>query len=48
VTSPAAAPRRASRRPEWAGRNYTLLTAAAIITNLGSHGALIAAAVSSV
>jgi MFS family permease len=44
VTSPAAAPRRASRRPEWAGRNYTLLTAAAIITNLGSHGALIAAA----
>ncbi|MGW0468259.1 MFS transporter [Streptomyces sp. NPDC003027] len=33
-----------SRRPEWAGRNYVLLTAAAIITNLGTHGALIAAA----
>ncbi|MFE3764599.1 MFS transporter [Streptomyces sp. NPDC059104] len=32
------------RRPEWAGRNYTLLTGAAVITNLGSHGALIAAA----
>ncbi|MEV0321721.1 MFS transporter [Streptomyces sp. NPDC050658] len=34
----------AARRPAWAGRNYTLLTAAAIVTNLGSHGALIAAA----
>ncbi|WP_274555667.1 MFS transporter [Streptomyces spiramyceticus] len=44
MTSPAAAPRRISRRPEWAGRNYTLLTAAAIVTNLGTHGALIAAA----
>ncbi|MCB5168669.1 MFS transporter [Streptomyces bambusae] len=32
------------RRPSWAGRNYTLLTAAAVVTNLGSHGALIAAA----
>ncbi|MEV7523786.1 MFS transporter [Streptomyces sp. NPDC091371] len=32
------------RRPEWAGRNYTLLTSAAVVTNLGSHGALIAAA----
>lgn len=32
------------RRPSWAGRNYTLLTGAAVITNLGSHGALIAAA----
>ncbi|MFJ6573645.1 MFS transporter [Streptomyces sp. NPDC091292] len=32
------------RKPSWAGRNYTLLTAAAIVTNLGSHGALIAAA----
>ncbi|WP_371679795.1 MFS transporter [Streptomyces sp. NBC_01276] len=32
------------RRPEWAGRNYTLLTGAAVITNLGSHGALVAAA----
>ncbi|KOU40865.1 MFS transporter [Streptomyces sp. WM4235] len=33
----------ARRRPEWAGRNYSLLTAAAVVTNLGSHGALIAA-----
>ncbi|MGV9456884.1 MFS transporter [Streptomyces sp. NPDC003635] len=32
------------RRPTWAGRNYSLLTAAAFVTNLGSHGALIAAA----
>jgi len=32
------------RRPVWAGRNYSLLTAAAVVTNLGSHGALIAAA----
>ncbi|MFJ4320085.1 MFS transporter [Streptomyces lavendulae] len=32
------------RRPAWAGRNYSLLTGAAVITNLGSHGALIAAA----
>ncbi|MFJ3673168.1 MFS transporter [Streptomyces sp. NPDC090106] len=32
------------RRPEWAGRNYSLLTSAAFITNLGSQGALIAAA----
>ncbi|MFD7261264.1 MFS transporter [Streptomyces sp. NPDC059874] len=32
------------RRPDWAGRNYTLLTSAAVVTNLGSHGALIAAA----
>ncbi|MFF5445356.1 MFS transporter [Streptomyces sp. NPDC012888] len=31
------------RRPEWAGRNYSLLTAAAVVTNLGSHGAHIAA-----
>ncbi|MFD9307304.1 MFS transporter [Streptomyces sp. NPDC060048] len=30
------------RRPAWAGRNYTLLTGAAVVTNLGSHGALIA------
>ncbi|OEJ37912.1 MFS transporter [Streptomyces agglomeratus] len=43
MTSPAAVPRR-SRRPEWAGRNYVLLTASAIVTNLGTHGALIAAA----
>ncbi|MFI1017713.1 MFS transporter [Streptomyces sp. NPDC020965] len=41
MTNPAA-PKR--RRPEWAGRNYTLLTVAAVATNLGSHGALIAAA----
>ncbi|MEV7277773.1 MFS transporter [Streptomyces sp. NPDC093111] len=33
-----------ARIPGWAGRNYLLLTAAAIITNLGTHGALIAAA----
>ncbi|MEU8617625.1 MFS transporter [Streptomyces sp. NPDC048623] len=32
------------RIPGWAGRNYLLLTAAAIVTNLGTHGALIAAA----
>ncbi|CAL9285662.1 hypothetical protein SUDANB148_01073 [Streptomyces sp. SudanB148_2056] len=32
------------RRPAWAGRNYTLLTTSAVVTNLGSHGALIAAA----
>ncbi|OEJ28027.1 MFS transporter [Streptomyces agglomeratus] len=43
MTSPAAVPRR-SRRPEWAGRNYVLLTASAIVTSLGTHGALIAAA----
>ncbi|MFI1393956.1 MFS transporter [Streptomyces sp. NPDC020681] len=44
MNSPAAPARRPRRRPEWAGRNYTLLTAAAVVTNLGSHGALIAAA----
>ncbi|MFD0313571.1 MFS transporter [Streptomyces flavalbus] len=40
------APRRPHRprRPAWAGRNYSLLTASAFITSLGSHGALIAAA----
>ncbi|MFD4523833.1 MFS transporter [Streptomyces sp. NPDC058470] len=43
VTSAADSPRRL-RRPSWAGRNYTLLTAAAIATNLGSQGALIASA----
>ncbi|MFD6970163.1 MFS transporter, partial [Streptomyces sp. NPDC059949] len=47
MSSPFAAPpgspaRR--RRPAWAGRNYTLLTGAAVVTNLGSHGATIAAA----
>lgn len=35
---------RRSRRSARAGRNYTLLTAAAVVTNLGSQGALIAAA----
>jgi MFS family permease len=42
VTSADASARR--RTPTWAGRNYTLLTSAAFITNLGSQGALIAAA----
>ncbi|MEW2305421.1 MFS transporter [Streptomyces sp. NPDC006655] len=32
------------RRPAWAGRNYSLLTAAAIVTSLGANGSLIAAA----
>ncbi|GGS97559.1 MFS transporter [Streptomyces chromofuscus] len=32
------------RRPAWAGRNYTLLTSAAVVTHLGSNGALVAAA----
>ncbi|MDX3527808.1 MFS transporter [Streptomyces sp. ID05-39B] len=40
----AADPRPRLRRPSWAGRNYSLLTAAAFVTSLGSHGALIAAA----
>ncbi|NEY31020.1 MFS transporter [Streptomyces sp. PRKS01-65] len=40
----AAAPSRRPRRPAWAGRNYSLLTAAAVVTSLGSQGALIAAA----
>ncbi|MFJ8649334.1 MFS transporter [Streptomyces sp. NPDC093546] len=46
MTTPAAPPHspRRLRRPAWAGRNYTLLTAAAVVTNLGTHGALIAAA----
>ncbi|MFJ3927569.1 MFS transporter [Streptomyces sp. NPDC090022] len=46
MTLPAPAPRSrlARRRPAWAGRNYSLLTGAAVVTNLGSHGALIAAA----
>ncbi|MEU0385038.1 MFS transporter [Streptomyces chartreusis] len=35
---------RRPRRPAWAGRNYSLLTAAAVVTNLGSQGALVAAA----
>ncbi|MET9963395.1 MFS transporter [Streptomyces sp. NPDC006326] len=44
--SPTAPARPTARpaRPAWAGRNYTLLTGAAVVTNLGSHGALIAAA----
>ncbi|MEV8533320.1 MFS transporter [Streptomyces sp. NPDC051211] len=37
-------PRTPRRRPAWAGRNYSLLTASAVVTNLGAHGALIAAA----
>ncbi|MFI6856427.1 MFS transporter [Streptomyces sp. NPDC050416] len=46
MTSPATptAPARSPRRPDWAGRNYSLLTAAAVVTNLGSQGALVAAA----
>jgi len=43
VTTPPA-PRPRSPRPAWAGRNYTLLTAAAVVTGLGNAGALIAAA----
>ncbi len=42
---PTDSPTTAARRlPSWAGRNYTLLTGAAVVTNLGSHGALIASA----
>ncbi|MFJ6996054.1 MFS transporter [Streptomyces sp. NPDC003090] len=45
MRTPAALSRlRPGRRPEWAGRNYVLLTAAALITSLGSHGALVAGA----
>ncbi|MFJ9412058.1 MFS transporter [Streptomyces sp. NPDC101393] len=33
-----------ARRPAWAGRNFTLLTGATVIANLGSSGALIASA----
>ncbi|KOU01790.1 MFS transporter [Streptomyces sp. NRRL F-5755] len=36
--------RRPRRLPDWAGRNYTLLTSAAVVANLGSAGSLIAAA----
>ncbi|GLV75741.1 MFS transporter [Streptomyces hygroscopicus] len=43
MTTPPA-PRLRPRRPAWAGRNYTLLTAAAVVTGLGNAGALIAAA----
>ncbi len=44
MTAPAPAQLSHVSRPSWAGRNYTLLTAAAVVTNLGSQGALIAAA----
>ncbi|MFI5831184.1 MFS transporter [Streptomyces sp. NPDC051578] len=46
MSSPPAAPSPVPDRrlPAWAGRNYALLTGAAVVTNLGSHGALIAAA----
>ncbi|MFB7597129.1 MFS transporter [Streptomyces sp. NPDC056160] len=37
-------PRNRVRRPSWAGRNYTLLTAAAVVSGLGSSGALVAGA----
>ncbi|MER7762108.1 MFS transporter [Streptomyces sp. NPDC097619] len=37
-------PRTTAGRPAWAGRNYTLLTTSAVITTLGSHGALVASA----
>ncbi|KUJ65553.1 MFS transporter [Streptomyces albus subsp. albus] len=43
MTTPSA-PHRRTLRPSWAGRNYTLLTAAAVVTGLGSSGATIAAA----
>ncbi|GAA3150922.1 MFS transporter [Streptomyces echinatus] len=43
MTSTPAPPAR-PRRPAWAGRNYSLLTAAAVVTGLGANGSLIAAA----
>ncbi|MFI6345359.1 MFS transporter [Streptomyces sp. NPDC050560] len=44
-TVPAATPAiRRLQRPSWASRNYTLLTTATFVTNLGSQGALIASA----
>ncbi|MFE1150792.1 MFS transporter [Streptomyces albidoflavus] len=48
-TAPPTPPRPSTARllpriPDWASRNFTLLTSAAFITSLGSHGALIAAA----
>ncbi|MEU8723191.1 MFS transporter [Streptomyces antimycoticus] len=43
MTTPPA-PSLRPHRPAWAGRNYTLLTAAAVVTGLGNAGALIAAA----
>ncbi|MFC4504742.1 MULTISPECIES: MFS transporter [Streptomyces] len=42
--APSAEPARRPHRPDWAGRNYSLLTGAAFVTSLGSNGALIAAA----
>ncbi|GAA0327530.1 MFS transporter [Streptomyces polychromogenes] len=44
MSSPPTATPASRRLPSWAGRNYTLLTGAAVVTNLGSHGALIASA----
>lgn len=41
--APAPRPSR-TRLPSWAGRNFRLLVAASFVTNLGSSGALIAAA----
>ncbi|MFF4691230.1 MFS transporter [Streptomyces sp. NPDC001307] len=35
---------RIARRPSWAGRNYSLLTAAAVVAGLGANGSLVAAA----
>ncbi|OLZ72207.1 MFS transporter [Streptomyces sp. IMTB 2501] len=32
------------RRPTWAGRNYSLLTTAGVVTSLGANGSLVAAA----
>ncbi|WP_330341324.1 MFS transporter [Streptomyces sp. NBC_00557] len=32
------------RRPSWAGRNHSLLTAAAVVTGFGANGSLVAAA----
>ncbi|MFC9929092.1 MFS transporter [Streptomyces sp. NPDC127190] len=32
------------RPPRWAGRNYSLLTAAAVVTGLGANGSMVAAA----
>ncbi|MFC7216873.1 MFS transporter [Streptomyces polyrhachis] len=42
MTTPSPHPRARLRRPAWAGRNYTLLSAAAVITGIGTSGALIA------
>lgn len=33
-----------SPRPSWAGRDYSLLTASAVVTSLGANGSLTAAA----